>query len=138
MPRGSGVSVRQGSQSDGSGDQATSTPETPPVVQINGDNPASVDIGATYNDLGATITGPQQDLNLGIEASVDGGTTTTPDQISIDTSEAGTHTILYCATDQSGLTACATRTVTVVAPTDNADATSTAATSTGATSTPSN
>ena len=47
--------------------------DTPAVIQINGDNPAIVhrpssivQIGETYNDLGATITGPQQDLNLGI------------------------------------------------------------------------
>jgi hypothetical protein len=30
----------------------------PPTIQINGDNPAHVTVGATYQDLGATITGP--------------------------------------------------------------------------------
>ncbi len=87
----------QGSESDGSAKQATSTTDTPPVIQVSGDNPAIVQVGPTYNDLGATITVPQQDLNLGMEASVDGGATTTPDQISVDTSEAGAHTILYRA-----------------------------------------
>ena len=45
---------------------------TPPVIQINGDNPAIVQVGDTYNDLGATITGPQADLNLGIQTFVNG------------------------------------------------------------------
>jgi hypothetical protein len=29
-------------------------------------------VGATYSDLGATITGPQADLNLGITTYVNG------------------------------------------------------------------
>jgi hypothetical protein len=53
---------------------------------VNGDNPATVDVGATYQDLGATITGPQADLNLGLSVIVDGGATTTPDQIAPDPS----------------------------------------------------
>jgi hypothetical protein len=32
--------------------------DSPPIIQINGDNPAVVQVGAAYNDLGATITGP--------------------------------------------------------------------------------
>jgi phage-related protein len=94
---------------------ATSTLDTPPVIQINGNNPATITVGDTYADLGATITGPQADLNLGIHVSVDGGATTTLDQISIDTSTSSTHTVLYFATDQNGLTTSATRTVTVQA-----------------------
>jgi hypothetical protein len=47
----------------------------PPVIAINGVNPATVAVGSTYNDLGATITGPQADLNLGIHAFVDGTAT---------------------------------------------------------------
>src|SRR5260370_4858313 len=38
--------------------------DTSPVIQINGDNPAFIQVGASYADLGATITGPQADLNL--------------------------------------------------------------------------
>jgi hypothetical protein len=37
------------------GDTASSTPDTPPVFEINGKNPAYLKIGDTYNDLGATI-----------------------------------------------------------------------------------
>jgi hypothetical protein len=46
--------------------------------------------------------------------SVDGGATTTEDQIQIDTSKAGAHTILYSATDQHRLIAYATRTLKVI------------------------
>jgi hypothetical protein len=42
------------------------------VLQVNGDNPAIIQVGATYSDLGATITGPQADLNLGITTYVNG------------------------------------------------------------------
>ena len=59
------------------------------------------------------IAGPQADLNLGIQVSVDGGATTTPDHISIDTSTSSTQTISYFATDQNGLTGYATRTVLI-------------------------
>ena len=50
----------------------TPAPATPPVITINGDNPATVNVGDTYNDLGATITGPQADLNLGIKTYLNG------------------------------------------------------------------
>jgi hypothetical protein len=46
---------------------ATNTTDTSPIIAINGDNPAIVQVGASYSDLGATITGPQADLNLGIK-----------------------------------------------------------------------
>jgi hypothetical protein len=87
-------------------------------------NPATIQVGDTYNDLGATITGPTAtDKNLGIKVSVDGRATTTPDQVPIDTTQLGTHTILYSATDilysatdQNGLIGYAARTVNVVLP----------------------
>jgi hypothetical protein len=118
------------SSSDSSSDASSTTPDTPPVIQINGDSPAIIQISATYTDLGATITGPQQDLNIGIQAIVDGGATTTIGAIEIDTSQPGTHMIEYVATDQNSLEGTATRTVTVVAAPDAAS--STEATSTTA------
>jgi hypothetical protein len=36
-------------------------------LAARGDNPTIIQVGAAYTDLGATITGPQADLNLGIE-----------------------------------------------------------------------
>lgn len=50
----------------------TDAADTPPAIHINGDNPAIVQVGDTYNDLGATITGPQADLNLGIKTYLNG------------------------------------------------------------------
>jgi hypothetical protein len=104
-----------------------STVNAAPVLSVQGDNPAHIEVGSSYNDLGASITGPQADLNLGIHVTVDGGATTTPDQIQIDTSASGTHTIIYSATDQSGLTGYASRTV-MVDTASSTDATSTPST----------
>ncbi len=119
---------------------STVSTTTPPQISINGNNPATINIGDTYADLGSTVTGPHQDLNLGIHVSVDGGATTTPDQIVINTSVAGTHSIVYSATDQNGLVGYATRTVDVVAAstssTTSTSTTTTAATSTATSTTP--
>jgi hypothetical protein len=132
------VAAASASQSSEQGSGGTPTDDadatdTPPVIQVNGDNPAIIQVDATYNDFGATITGPQADLNLGIQTFVN-GVAITP--VHIDTSQAATDTIDYVATDQNGLTSTSTRTVIVeapsTAPTDEstADATSSAATTT--------
>ena len=91
---------------------ATSSPALigPPVISVNGNNPAIVAIGASYSDLGATITGPQQDLNLGITTYLNGAAVGT---VALDTSTTSTSTIDYVVTDQFGTTATATRTVIV-------------------------
>jgi hypothetical protein len=104
----------------------TEATDTPPVIQINGDNPAIVQIGNSYNDLGATINGPQADLNLGITTYVNGIETSS---VQIDTSAAATDTIDYVATDQSGNASTSTRTVIIespsIVPTDGASTTAT-------------
>ena len=100
------------------------SPDTPPIIEINGDNPAIVQVGDTYNDLGATIAGPQHDLNLGI-TTYRQRRRNRPRQI--DTSAAATDTIDYVATDQIGLTSTSTRTVFIeapsIVPTDDASTT---------------
>ena len=96
---------------DSSSDDTLAT-DTPPQIQINGDNPAIVQVGNTYNDFGATITGPQADLNLGITTYVN-GVELSP--VQIDTSVAATDTIDYVVTDQNGLTSTSTRTVIIEA-----------------------
>ena len=65
------------------------------------------------NNIGATIIGPQADLNLGITTYINGVET---NPVQIDTSAAATDTIDYVATDQSGLTSTSTRTVIIEAP----------------------
>ena len=72
---------------------------TAPVITITGDNPATVELGATYTDAGATA---------------DGGETVTSSG-TVDTSTVGTYTITYSATDAAGNAATqVTRTVNVV------------------------
>ncbi len=104
--------------------------DTPPVIAINGNNPATVQVGASYTDLGATITGPEADLNLGIKTFLNGMLAST---IVLDTTAAATDTIDYVVTDTAGNAATSTRTV-IVQPAHNEatrDASSSDATSTG-------
>ena len=116
---------------------ATPTSTSGPIISVNGNNPATITVGETYSDLGAAITGPTADLNLGIQASVDGATSTAAAEIFVDTSTAGTHTITYSAVDQNGLIGTVTRTVIVVAATGTPPADSTTdTTGNTATSTP--
>ena len=70
---------------------------TAPVITVDGENPATVELGATYTDAGATA---------------DGGETVTTSG-TVDTSTVGTYTITYSATDAAGNTGTATRTVIV-------------------------
>jgi hypothetical protein len=128
---------------------ASTTPTTPPTIIINGDNPAIIEVGDTYADLGATVTdtGPGQagDTNLGVATFLNGTLVST---IAIDTSQVATDTIDYVATDTDGLTATSTRTVLIEAspsivpaadasttPTDSSTSTPTTSTTTDPTST---
>ncbi len=112
----------------------SSATDTPPVIQINGDNPAVIQVGASYTDLGATITGPQADLNLGIQTYLND---TLESPITLDTSAAATDTIAYVVTDSQDLTSTTTRTVIVepaaAPPAPPLAASSTATTSSAAT-----
>jgi hypothetical protein len=83
---------------------------TAPTIAINGDNPAIIHVGDTYADLGATITGPQADLNLGIKTFLNGTLVST---IVLDTSSQATDTIEYVASDSEGVSATSTRTVII-------------------------
>ena len=85
---------------------------TAPVISINGANPATVTMGTSYSDLGATIASPESAKNLGIVTLLDGATTTS---VSLDTSAAGTHTVTYLVTTPEGVTGSATRTIKVTA-----------------------
>ncbi|HYF13249.1 MAG TPA: immunoglobulin-like domain-containing protein, partial [Candidatus Paceibacterota bacterium] len=76
----------------------------------------TVEVGSTYTDLGAVVA-DNVDNNLGYTVSLNGGAEITIDQLVIDTSVAGTHTIEFKATDQAGNTGTATRQVIVKDPT---------------------
>ena len=71
---------------------------TAPVITLIGDNPATVELGSTYIEAGA---------------SADGGETITTSG-TVDTNTVGTYEIIYSATDGTN-TGTATRTVDVVA-----------------------
>ena len=71
---------------------------TLPLLTVNGDNPATVEMGGTYTDLGATS---------------DGGETVTSTE-TVDTLTVGAYTITYSATDTAGNIGTATRIVNVV------------------------
>ena len=89
---------------DSSNNQATATrtvyvvDTNAPVITVIGDNPATVELGSTYTDAGATA---------------DGGETVTTSG-TVDTNTVGVYTITYTATDSSGNQGIATRTVNVV------------------------
>jgi hypothetical protein len=103
----SGQSTTSAANNASSGGNNTSlATDTPPVISINGDNPAVIHVGDSYIDLGAAITGPQADLNLGIKTHLNG---TLVPSATIDTSAVATDTIDYIVIDQNGLTSTTTR-----------------------------
>jgi hypothetical protein len=105
-----------------SGDPSSSPQDdvTSPVITVLGNNPAEIEVGSTYVDMGITVIDPAfgsnpQNENLGHKVSVNG---VEMEQIQIDSSVAGEHTITYSATDQAGNTGTATRQVKVVEAND--------------------
>ena len=89
--------------------EASTTPNTPPTITVNGDNPAVIDVGSDYSDLGATAA-DAEGHSLDIDTFLNGVEVQT---ITLDTSEPATDTIDYVATDGDGLTATSTRTVII-------------------------
>ena len=69
----------------------SSVDNVPPVIKLNGNNPAQLNKGDTYSDMGATVT-DNIDTNLGVVTSGD----------TVDTSKDATYTIKYNATDNAG------------------------------------
>ncbi|MEL1232101.1 MAG: immunoglobulin-like domain-containing protein, partial [Candidatus Neomarinimicrobiota bacterium] len=76
--------------------------EIPPVITVNGSNPATVELGDTYTDAGATANDAFH------------GSTTVSTSSNVDTTTVGSYTVTYTATDLDNNTSTATRTVNVV------------------------
>ena len=77
---------------------------TAPVITILGANPATVLVGLTYTDAGATVTDD-------FDPSLTLNTVST-----VNTAVAGTYTVTYSVEDDSGNDSTATRTVIVITP----------------------
>jgi len=76
---------------------------TPPVITILGDNPATLSVGASYTDAGATATD-----------DVDGDVAVTVVSNDVDTATVGTYYVIYSAKDSAGNETNATRVVNVI------------------------
>lgn len=100
----SGNTDTGGSGSTGGGNASGDT--QPPTIQVLGNNPARVELGNTYSDLGAAVT-DNVNNNLGYDVS---GVS------DVDTDAVGEYIVTYTATDQAGNTSQATRTVIVFDP----------------------
>ena len=74
----------------------------PPVITVNGANPATVELGSAYSDAGATA------------ASFRGASVTVSSSSNVDTSSVGSYAVSYTATDANGNTTSASRAVNVV------------------------
>ena len=84
---------------DNVSEDSSTPPDTVfPVITIIGNNPATVELGSTYVDAGATSDGGETVSSSG----------------TVDTDTVGSYTITYSATDAAGNTSTATRTVNVV------------------------
>jgi len=106
----------EGEAGNDSNDQ---TDTTPPTLTLQGNNPAVIDVGSSYNDMGVVVI-DNVDENIGFTVFIDGveiGRNTT--EVSVDTSEAGEWSISYSATDNAGNTATTTRDVIVEDVFDN-------------------
>ena len=88
---------------------------TPPSIEIQGSNPATINIGDTYTDLGA-IVHDNQGHDLSYHTFLNG---VLSGNILIDTTHVATDTIDYVATDTWGNTATSTRTVIIEAATSS-------------------
>ena len=91
-------------------DGTTSVDTEPPVITLNGNNPAELIEGQTYTEQGATVTdnsGEDLSSDLIIDASA------------VDTNTAGTYQVTYDVSDSSGNDATTViRTVTVISASD--------------------
>lgn len=78
-------------------------------LQVLGNNPAHVDIGTVYIDLGVAITNVSY-MNFGVHVQVDG---VESEQVLIDTSVLGTHTVRYTLTNDAGVVSVVERQILV-------------------------
>ena len=84
-----------------------------PEITLNGDSIVNLEIGATYEENGVTITdnsGETIEPVISISYNYNGSSTLVD---KVDTSKVGSYTITYTATDSSGNSSSAIRTVSI-------------------------
>jgi hypothetical protein len=115
------------SQTSTSSAETSSTTPSTVSIQINGDNPAVIEVGQSYNDLGATIDSLDSALkNLGIRTFVEDKEVS---DVSIDTTKEGTHQVVYRVVDGEGeVLAEETRNINVIPVSVSSENTSTQST----------
>jgi len=101
-----------GSGGTGTGTSTPAVTNNKPVVTILGKNPARVALGASYTDLGATVS-DDHDAEIVADLYLNGEAVSS---ISLDTSTVTTYHITYVATDSGGKSTSKTRLVEVYDP----------------------
>ena len=92
---GAATSGDIGGSSTTSTTTSTTTPDTEaPVITLNGNNPATVNVGDIYTDLGASVT-DNVNNNLGYTISLNGATSTDPSSLFLDTGISSTNTLTF-------------------------------------------
>jgi hypothetical protein len=104
---------------------------TPPSITIAGNNPATIHVGDTYNDLGA-IAKDSVGHDLGLKYFLNG---TLVSNIVIDTDSVATDTIEYVAIDSAGNSATSTRALIIEAAPIAAPTTATTSSTTASSTT---
>lgn len=79
-------------------------------LQVLGNNPAQLNLRDSYVDLGVAITNIEY-ANFGVHVQVDG---VPSEQVVIDTTAAGTHTVRYMLTDGGGAMSVAERQIIII------------------------
>ncbi len=102
------IAALESTQAPEEGEEETPTDTTPPTITITGNNPAQLTVGDSYADLGAIAI---DDSGTAILRTYVRGIEVTA--VSIDTSVAGEHAVVYVATDLAGNSATSTRAVVV-------------------------
>lgn len=87
----------------------------PPVITLIGNSTLEIEVNSIYSDPGATVSDNVND-NLGYKVKLNDGEEIYPNELVLDTSIAGEHTLTYVAVDQAGNIGTATRTINVVDP----------------------
>jgi hypothetical protein len=95
-----GTQPAAGTNTSSSGSADNNSSQTDSPITIHGANPATISVGTTYSDMGVTAHDAQGNVTS-YTITVDGAPVPPGGSVSIDTSVAGDHTIVYTVTNSS-------------------------------------